>query len=125
MRSRVDIDGHPPEVLTSCEVGNFSKYGIEFSVMRGECVRIGALDAQRPCGKGIFGCGFLMSRAATERAAAERAATEWELSHREREMIERLESGEVERSLFTEARKYFYSRFPHRGATSKFRRKRH
>ena len=103
---------YPPEVLTSCEVGNFSKYGIEFSVMRGECVRIGALDSQRPCGKNIYGNGFLMSRAATERAAAaERAATEraaaeraaateWKLSHREREMIERLESGEGERSLF-------------------------
>ena len=54
----------------------------------------------RPAGKAIFGGGLLLSdsaaaeraaaeRAAAERAAAERAAAEvWELSPREREMVE-------------------------------------
>ena len=56
---------------------------------REDCCRISALDAQRACGKAIYGGGLLLSeRAAAERAAAERArAHVWELSAREREVV--------------------------------------
>ena len=51
---------------------------------REDCCRISALDAQRACGKAIYGGGLLLS----ERAAAERArAHVWELSAREREVV--------------------------------------
>ena len=90
---------YPDEVLTAAAAYRLCKYGVAFTVRRGECLRIGAMDAQRPSGKGIFGSGYLLSshtaaeraaaeRAAAERAAAERAAAEnWTLSMREREMI--------------------------------------
>ena len=73
----------------------YSKYGIDYRIDRMDCEQIAKLDAQRPAGKAIFGCGLLLSdkkaaeRAAAERAAAERAAAHvWELSTREREAIE-------------------------------------
>ena len=85
---------YPDEVLTAAAAYRLCKYGVAFTVRRGECLRIGAMDAQRPAGKSIFGSGYLLSthaaaeRAAAERAAAERAAAEnWTLSMREREMI--------------------------------------
>ena len=72
----------------------WSKYEVDFEVRREDCCRISALDAQRACGKAIYGGGLLLSeRAAAERAAAERAAAErarahvWELSAREREVV--------------------------------------
>ena len=67
----------------------WSKYGVDFEVRREDCCRISALDAQRACGKAIYGGGLLLSeRAAAERAAAERArAHVWELSAREREVV--------------------------------------
>ena len=90
---------YPDEVLTAAAAYRLCKYGVAFTVRRGECLRIGAMDAQKPAGKSIFGSGYLLSshaaaeraaaeRAAAERAAAERAAAEnWTLSMREREMI--------------------------------------
>ena len=67
----------------------WSKYEVDFEVRREDCCRISALDAQRACGKAIYGGGLLLSeRAAAERAAAERArAHVWELSAREREVV--------------------------------------
>ena len=67
----------------------WSKYEVDFEVRREDCCRISALDAQRACGKAIYGGGLLLSeRAASERAAAERArAHVWELSAREREVV--------------------------------------
>ena len=80
---------YPDEVLTAAAAYRLCKYGVAFTVRRGECLRIGAMDAQRPSGKSIFGSGYLLSsHAAAERAAAERVAAEnWTLSMREREMI--------------------------------------
>ena len=75
----------------------YAKYGVEFSVKRGECAFISRLDAQRETGKTIFGGGLLLSdRKAAEKAAAEKAAAEkasahiWTLSEREKEIIESL-----------------------------------
>ena len=94
---------YPDEVLTAAAAYRLCKYGVAFTVRRGECLRIPAMDAQRKDGKAIFGGGYLLStraaaeraaaeRAAAERAAAERAATKrWESSTREKDMIRYLD----------------------------------
>ena len=89
---------YPDEVITAAMVARWCKYGVEFRIKPKDCVKIAALDAQRPQGKTIFGSGFLLSeraaaeRAAAERAAAERAAaTKWKLSDRERGIVEGME----------------------------------
>lgn len=85
---------YPDHVLTAAMLQRYSKYGIDFSVNRKNCMLISKLDAQKEIGKTIYGGGLLLSdksaaeRAAAERAAAERAAvTVWELSSRELEMV--------------------------------------
>ena len=94
---------YPDEVMTSTKLSYFSKYGVEYSVRKDESEQINALDAQRAAGKAIFGKGYLISkraaaeRAAAERAAAERAAAErWQLSDREKRIVESLEKEDVE-----------------------------
>lgn len=79
---------YPDEVLTAAKLQWMASHHTELRIRRGECCKIGALDAQRAVGKAIFGSGLLLSeRAAAERAAAERAAAHrWKLSDRERRM---------------------------------------
>ena len=101
---------YPDCVLTAAAAYRLSKYGVAYTLRRGECLRIPALDAQRREGKSVFGSGFLLSsraaaeRAAAERAAAERAAAEraaatfWQLSAREKAMIEYLDEKEAAKS---------------------------
>ena len=93
---------YPDEIITAAQVARWCKYGIEYTLNRSDCERIGTLDAQRKIGKSIFGNGYILSeraaaeRAAAERAAAERAAAErWKLSSRERNIVYRL-SGKPE-----------------------------
>lgn len=88
---------YPDEVVTAAMVQRYSKYGIPFQVSRDECVLIRSLDAQKASGKAIYGAGLLLSRkkaeerAAAERAAAERSAAEkWELSEREKAIVNML-----------------------------------
>lgn len=90
---------YPDNVVTAAFLNKLSKYGIEYGVARNECIRISALDSQRPENKAIFGKGLLVSenaaaeKATAEKAAAEKAAAEkqnkiiWPLSERERELI--------------------------------------
>lgn len=85
----------PAELVTAATLGKVAKRGVAFEVMPEECCFVRKLDAAD--GKGIFGGGFLLSgkaterKAAAERAAAERAAAErWELSQRERLLVEKL-----------------------------------
>lgn len=98
---------YPPNVITAAQAARLSTYGVELSVRRGECARVSALDAQRPCGKGIFGGGLLLSgakaseveaalseadeaqaRAARARIEEQEArAVEWGLSERERQVV--------------------------------------
>ena len=76
---------YPPHIVTAAMLQKYSKYGVELKIRRADCEKVAALDAQRPAGKAIFGGGLLLS----DSAAAERAAAEvWELSPREREMVE-------------------------------------
>lgn len=81
---------YPDHVLTAAMLQKYSKYGVDFSVRKKDCVQISALDSQRAYGKTIFGTGLLLSeKAAAEKAAAEKAAAEkagaiiWGLSERE------------------------------------------
>lgn len=94
---------YPPELITSAAIYPLSQWGVEFSIPRDKAVRVEALDAQREKGKTIFGHGLLVAesvRAERERAERERAEREraelwklWELSERERKIIEELEAG--------------------------------
>ena len=98
---------YPDNIVTAAMMQKYSHYGVDFKIRRCECVHIGTLDAQRSSGKVIFGGGLLLSsraaaeRAAAERAAAERAAaertaaertaaTKWQLSARERTIVDSL-----------------------------------
>ena len=98
---------YPSHIVTAAMLQHYSRYGVDFKVHKTNCTPIHALDAQRPAKKTIFGGGLLLSdraaaesaaadRAAAERAAAERAAaTKWELSARERAIVEYLNSDEI------------------------------
>ena len=86
---------YPLELALSTRIAQFSKYGIDFKLNATDVAFVRALDAQKDCG--IFGGGFLISqkaaaeKAAAEKAAAEKAAAEvWQLSNRERKIIEGL-----------------------------------
>lgn len=87
---------YPSEIITAARVGSYSKYGIDYRVMPGECVHISALDQQRAHGKAIYGRGLLLSEQATlarietereleqERIAHQQQPQRWALSERER-----------------------------------------
>ena len=81
---------YPPEVITSAQMYQFNRYGINFVINRKECGRISKLDAQKE--KSIFGCGLLLSKRLTaERERAERERAErYELSWREKQLVELL-----------------------------------
>ena len=89
---------YPYNVTSASLLGKIAPY-VDFVVRSSECRFISRLDSQR--GKaGIFGGGVLLSNAkAAEKAAAEKAAAEkaakresivWELSDRERRIVEEL-----------------------------------
>ena len=81
---------YPDHIVTSTFVAFCSKHGIDFSVSKADSLPYRALDAQREKKKTIFGNGYLLS----EKAAAEKAAAEtWELSARERKLVQLLSSG--------------------------------
>lgn len=88
---------YPDNVITAGIMSKYSKYGVDLKIMRGDCVPVSSLDAQKPLKKAIFGGGLLLSeKAAAERAAAERAAAEkadvtlWTLSERELAIVKSL-----------------------------------
>lgn len=93
---------YPDHVVTAALLQRYSRYGVDFKVHKKDCTPIYALDAQRSTKKSIFGGGLLLSDcaaadcAAAERAAADcAAATKWELSTRERAIVEYLNSHEI------------------------------
>ena len=84
-----------------------ARYGVHFRVRREECQLVQTLDAQRAMKKGIYGAGLLLSdqaaarkQAARKQAARKQAAQNaekqaedticYELSERERELVEEL-----------------------------------
>lgn len=98
---------YPDHIVTAGMLQRYSHYGVDFKIHKKDCAPIYALDAQRSTGKTIFGSGLLLSdRLAAEhadvrKAAAENAtkenATKWELSSRERTIVEYLNSHEANR----------------------------
>lgn len=85
---------YPDNLLTVNDLGKMGKAGIDFRVSSG--LYVNALDAQKPLGKGVFGSGLLISDedAELKRAELKRAEREvitFELSRRERQLIEHLE----------------------------------
>ena len=93
---------YPMELVTTAAIYPFAKYGIDFVIPRSESVRVSTLDAQRQYKKAVFGCGWLVSeRVKAEREKAEREKAErekaerekaerWELSEREKLIIQNL-----------------------------------
>ena len=94
---------YPDNVTSSALLGKIAPH-VDFVVRSDECQFISRLDSQKG-GAGIFGGGVLLSnakaaeKAAAEKAAAEKAAAEkaaeresivWELSDRERRIIDEL-----------------------------------
>ena len=98
---------YPANVLTVSKVQSLVSRGIHFTVHKGHASHCKGLDDQKKIKKGIFGGGFLLSdKAAADKAAAENAAAEaaeienskkffWKLSNREKQIIEKLNSGEI------------------------------
>lgn len=79
---------YPDHILTAAMAQRWCKYGVEYSLSVQNSRPIDALDAQKARGLSIFGNGFLLSSsAAAERAAAEK----WELSEREKLMVEMID----------------------------------
>lgn len=88
---------YPPEVLTTTSIQKLAGRGVDLRIKEEDCFFIRALDAQRKMKKSLYGAGFLLSNNATaEKKAAEKKAAEkdkmieWELSDREKEIIEKL-----------------------------------
>lgn len=102
MRKELPKYSYPLNVIMSCMITNYSKYGIDFRVDKDECQFIRQLDCQKESGKALFGGGFLISnkkkeeRIVADREKAEREKAErdkdtvWELSDRELTIIEGL-----------------------------------
>lgn len=89
---------YPDNVLTSSQVGLFSKYGIVYEENKGVFTR--ALDSQRKCKKSLFGSGYIVPLQAAKKAQeelkreqAERAIT-WELSEKELAELKNIEREE-------------------------------
>lgn len=103
---------YPNHIITSAMVAKWSRYGINFSLRRSDCVQIAEMDAQKAVGRAIYGKGFLLSnkaakavqeareeltrRSAIELEKEERAAYVWELSDRERAIVDSLGGGRDE-----------------------------
>lgn len=91
---------YPAEVITAAGIAALSKYGVAFEVPSDHCARITELDAQADYEKSIYGGGYLLSREYTEKRkeadsrkekkVKEEPVIVWELSDREREMVEAL-----------------------------------
>ena len=109
---------YPDHVVNAAVLGKIVHRGIALKIKDEDTVFIRAMDHQRKNKKGIFGGGFLLSdRAAAEKAAAEKAAAEkaaaekaaaekatahrWELSDREKAIIQDMASGGVTTMLHT------------------------
>lgn len=91
---------YPPNLLTTQGVLALARHGVPYQLPRREAVFVRALDAMRAEKKEAFGGALLISdQAAARKAAAEQTfstpdatAKVWELSARERQIIEKLNS---------------------------------
>ena len=83
---------YPAEVLTTNTIQKLAGQGVDLKIKEEDCYFIRVLDNQRKAKKSLYGAGFLLSNnAAAEKKAAEKNKTIiWELSDREKEIIEKL-----------------------------------
>ena len=96
---------YPDHIVTASMMQKMARYGVHFRVRREECQLVRSLDAQRAMKKEIYGAGLLLSDQAAarkqnaewqaiknaERQAEEtREAIRYELSERERKLVEEL-----------------------------------
>ena len=96
---------YPPNLLTTQGVLALARHGVSYQLPRREAVFVRALDSMRAEGKEAFGGALLISdRAAARKTAAEQTfsvpnadAKVWELSARERQIIEELNPKDNER----------------------------
>ena len=104
MRVELPKYTYPASVVTMAIMGMWADLGINFKVLKGQCVRVAELDAQKEQGKAIYGGGLLLSEKARieaekARIEAEKARIEaekrkprieWTLSDRELAIIEQM-----------------------------------
>jgi hypothetical protein len=83
---------YPENVLTVSNLHKLVIKGISITFHKSEVAHISQLDCQKKHNKSLFGNGFLMSNVAIKRKA-EAEAIIWELSDRERAIIEKLNEG--------------------------------
>lgn len=88
---------YPTYVATSSNVALMSKYGVEFSAMVEETLKVSELDIQKEVGKSIFGGGYLLSEnkakdkeLAQAKIKGKQALRVWTLSEREKKLINNL-----------------------------------
>lgn len=83
---------YPDYVVTSAMMQRYARYGVDFKVMREDCMQIRTLDEQKESGKAIFGSGLLLSeKAAAEKAAAEKTVAKiYRLTEREMALVHSL-----------------------------------
>lgn len=94
---------YPANVLTAARLSRLAHNGASVAIKANECYSAPALDSQVECGKAIFGGGLVVTdsvadailaeekQAKERREVAEHALeTVWELSERERSMLEAL-----------------------------------
>ena len=92
---RLPVYSYPVNVVTATRIGGLCRWGIDVRIWPTEATFVRRLDSQKAHGKTIFGSGYLVSDEAAQRVkAAEVKAAEvnniWELSERERRIIEQL-----------------------------------
>lgn len=93
LKKNIPKYAYPDNLITASFIGYLSKYGQGICIKRNESVKVARLDAQESEGKAIFGSGYLVSDAVAEarkRAEEEARKRPWELSDREREIINQL-----------------------------------
>jgi hypothetical protein len=93
---------YPKHVIMAPFLHQCAKHGVDFIIRKGECYPIEELDAQAEAGKAIYGKGYLVSDRVVERRLEaelikaqhdkeeQENAQQWELSERERAIIEGL-----------------------------------
>ena len=84
---------YPAEVVTAATLGKIANGDEDFVIRTDECVQVRNIDAMKDIDKGLFGGGFIISRAAAEkaRAAAEKArAVKLTLSPAEQKIVDNL-----------------------------------
>ena len=97
MRRELPKYSYDLHIVTSASISPYSRLGIDFVMPVAETEAISQMDAQKPSGKSIYGKAYIISerlfaeREKAEREKAEREKAErWELSEREKRIIQKL-----------------------------------